>query len=583
MGILVNLSLILLLTFWTFVSQGIQLPAESFYLEGANILIEPESVVAVHDSYTTQTFSVHFPGLTQFRLPKKAVNCSHVGSDYSGLITKIQTHFSEFLATLPTGENEERREPCSINPLSCFHLGNQNSRRKRVVPLILGVAGVAAVSTALYYHVGYKEMETHINSLTENQGALIDHIQKQESNMEEWQQLTHEILVKVEKRLNKIFERIDALECKQDLEHVLNLWAHQLTLEIAEIKSYLEDIIEGTIPRSLINLKILSTRILMRPEYGTESIYLSDPSLFYTLSKSYLLRVDLANNIVSFLMVTPLVNLKDISILYKSHNLGWENQSLLHKYEVPKTFFTMGEGDTLSVVDSELNSCKSLEYLFICNTKRFSSSIGTTCLESLIKNNSGTSCKILVQSNPPIISPTIVRSGIIVRSYSKIEMYKKIRGLNLKRVRDYETTPLHPKFFPFQDDISIKIDGNIFSSARIALDIHYKYFTPNVSTEDYSSWKDNLAGDIDTDLQNLIKLNKEMSRYVFNPNFSINKHHGKWGFVIGVLIASILLGMWIVIRRRRSAIRRHPKILVSSGRSDTDNKSIVTFNLGSST
>lgn len=96
--------------------------------------------------------------------------------------------------------------------------------------------------------------------------------------------------------------------------------------------------IRGEVTEFLISRELLLTKVLNKTDMQ-ESVYKSDPGLFYSTSTSFLTHISEENKTLYFLIVTPKSTLTDVSSVYTTHNFGCIDANALNKIEVPTEFY----------------------------------------------------------------------------------------------------------------------------------------------------------------------------------------------------------------------------------------------------
>lgn len=86
-------------------------------------------------------------------------------------------------------------------------------------------------------------------------------------------------------------------------------------------------------------------------------MYVQDPSLFFSLSHSLMLRADPKGKILYFMVITPLIKASDFSPLYTILNIGWVRGGITYKYSVPESAYFLTEKNKFEIASFSKSHC----------------------------------------------------------------------------------------------------------------------------------------------------------------------------------------------------------------------------------
>lgn len=199
-----------------------------------------------------------------------------------------------------------------------------------------------------------------------------------------------------------------------------------MSFYIEKIKQHLHTAISGSVTDFLISYTL---KILNKPDFK-DSIYIQDPSLFYSLSHSFMLRADSKGKILYFMVMTPLIKASDVSLLYNILNIGWVRGGITYKYAIPESAYFLTEKNKFKIASFSKSHCTVRNGFKLCRSREVVIDQKSECLSTLIFNGNPSKCRVLVTSLINQCSIHRFLSGVLLKSCPIATVITKFRGIS---------------------------------------------------------------------------------------------------------------------------------------------------------
>lgn len=539
---------------------------ESVYYKNLGILVEPTSMVVSYDDKIYHRF--------YFSLPLK--NSSHRYPLCNGptrdmkertpIERILKSKIDQLIGIIPTTDHKILQNGCSNifnfckNPV--YNLTSENHiprsgrknrsnkkgrREKRVAQFLAAGAGLALTSISGYYIWKHgedldklkEEIRNYQNSQNRHQLSLFE--------IKEW---SHNLTSKLSNNFAIIEREMERSYCSNPQQvfssGILSI-LNNLNIEIDSLMQ----MINGKVSPHIIDGSVLEKIISSNTDL-MDSIYKTEPGLFYQIGSSILFDISYEPLTFGFLLEIPLIRKDQVSPKFDIHNIGWIENDILYQVETPESFYLFKsiDDDSHRAIGLSSKHCSQNLGIYICDNSNSLYDQRVTCINDIVFSYRLESCDIRIERNNKHFHRIInkAKSGILIRNAQSIEVLDSI-GKHLHSIKDYSPTNEWTTFVSYKDFDIIIIDKVLIHSPKYF--VTHKDYSINVSFPDYiSTAKTKLL------LQNMPILKLSQLNGIDPLSFeTLTAGHSFSGVSMGidiVLFVIIVLLVYLIYRMRRN-------------------------------
>lgn len=314
------------------------------------------------------------------------------------------------------------------------------------------------------------------------------------------------------------------------------------SMVISTFKQQFHDAMDGKVTDFLVTESFLKSHILSRPELRVTA-YSVDPGLFYSTSTSLLYKVDVEKEIAPYFLVSiPIILGKDISPIYGISNMGWINDGIHYRVDLPKKVYCYTENTEICPMSPSLDQCRTNHGYHVCPSSGSFRSHPEQCLENIIHYNSTEGCQILANKKEVTCDVSISKGGI---GYRPCDQVLKIRYLRqVQSVTKVIQSKNQFNYIRYQDFKQLSINGKLYNTKTY----NFKAVEGTLHLDDFKPSFDidhTVLSDLDTDINDLKQKTEEMR---ITHLYKLHQHiqNNNEGYLMGGLLFASVIGVVVL-------------------------------------
>lgn len=451
---------------------------ESIGIDKIGVIAEADKAVLTPKKYIF--YNLHF-GIQNLHIDsemlKKHPCFENSSNQIISMIVMEGYSFESLLSTLPTKPQLVSGDKCMDDPGTCVNqIINKKTRKKRFVESI-----IIGLSNALFTFVSHKDLNGKIEKLREE-------INVQQNQISSWKKEAIITYYTVQKYAARNHEHLANLTCISDLRFTLTEYLFQVQSYYTKMRDLIVMALNNQISRDLIQLTDLMGIFLTKKEL-INTIYSRNPHLFYVLSNVFLSHYNTSTSTLTMTISIPQIEEDDVSMLYKVYNYGWEEDGIRHRYDLPQEYFTIYEDLNTLYVETSQALCRTVGTIQLCDTGSYIHSAKSSCLQSIMDNQTeNANCEVLVSKLSIIDQVIPIRSGILVYGSKTIETGIMIKGhptiQTKKHQKDFEVN-----FYKYKPHQFIKVGSSYYREKSNAEDIKLMTRAPLFHAKKFIDYK----------------------------------------------------------------------------------------------
>ncbi|UHK03260.1 MAG: fusion glycoprotein [Hangzhou scotinophara lurida lispivirus 1] len=513
------------------------------------LLIEPTGVVVSYDTTKYASIIIHFPGLS------KMTNNMICGKNLSEQLYRstVKHQIKMLFDQVPSTTHSIMVDYCNHHHSLCLDL-ESNRPKRQIFMTIAALTGIAGLATSAYDWFKSNELKSHLEDVSKHIEKIDNKIVETDQALYTITKLSNDIIKKSSLSFHNYHNLITQMACRQgstDSFIFQSLSTHNIEFELMA----LQKMINGNPDSYLINAELVNNLLESNTELRS-CIYKEDMSVFYQVVKSNLIYTDIDKSLFAFLLEIPIIHQTMISPFYKVYNGGWISQGILHKMNLPKSFYlyaTEEDRDFHAVSLGEGNCWKRNE-IIVCDNSKHMLTEDMICLNSLLRNSTYDTCDIKVSK--------IMRESSVIKSYSGVLIVGDIEvklissaGSEFNYITNNAQVSNYTKFYPYTDFKQIIVGNTIINSNRDKIPVVHRNDDVMVQTNLDLTWMESFLSDKPWSSLKEIKAYKASGwdLYHTTASYSINK----WSWLIWGLTAGILIIVTLLYWLQRRSLRDH--------------------------
>lgn len=468
------LSIIVILTIG--VALGIEIPNKVWVSPDTGIVMEPETLAFHYDDVYYQTIGIKIDPAIDNKALQEATKslCTlgpirlNISSSLGIAVDTLFAHFSVQFSSLDT-------HICRSTEIDCF-LGKDfptydsqgggtmttHKREKRFIGAALAlIGGLSAIGAGIYTYISHEEVKNHLMEIESHVSGLQEKYIKTLGTQGQYNQVSESMFVKLYHGILNNENLLASTICNLNRVDDFKLTYLDMSFYIEEIKQQLHTAVSGSVTDFLISYSLLQEKILTKPDFK-DSLYVQDPSLFYSLSHGVLLRADSKKKILYFMVMTPLIKASDVSPLYNILNIGWIKGGVNYKYSVPESAYFLTEKSKFEIASFSRSHCTTRNGFKLCRSREVVIDQKSHCLSNMIFNNNASTCRVSIASTVNQCSIHRFLSGVLLRSCPMATVITNFRGIS--KTLQIRAKPDQSLFFKNTDFQPLVVGDDIVTS-----------------------------------------------------------------------------------------------------------------------
>lgn len=435
-------------------------------------------------------------------------------------VCSIGVYLDEYLnKTFIDDQLSYLQNPEEIKKLWCnYKQMNCSTRSKRFLGVALLGAGIFVEGVLSSYNlIQNNDLKHDFNDYRKVSSEAIVHLdQENKILLREAQNMTNYV--------ESLFHQITTNDCK----------LYQ-TLFQEKVNKKIDSIIKagnGKVTPTFLPIKTL--RLIISNNYlFHNSIYKTNPSLFYETVRSVLIQRDDKGYNYDYILMVPLISTNKIAKIYDVVNVGWGDLNNNYYYGLPRRFVAIKSEGTYYPFLYDDTNCKLVENIMVCNTRNIQFDQKSQCLSDILLSNKTELCSKYVISGKMKQSNYYMNHGILLTGYGKIEY---VRSLDDKRFIFHKAEEVnHHKFIKYDTYKMLRYHNQLYHTRQIVGNYTYvdimKFDTSFIPKETHFYFHTDLD-----DINDILRKNHPLSN-------DFNLTH----FILSIVFIIILLFLIIVI------------------------------------
>jgi hypothetical protein len=430
---------------------------------------DTEGVLALTTEYVHTTFVMdlgsHFKQMLVIFNSGTFINCPELPSYKKKLITEFNSFKADMMYCFPITKNSSLlNSMCSLTKGTCPQTMMVN-RGKRFLPVLGAISGLLGVGLSIYNTISSSHVKESISLIEKNQINIKNHLSKLTTDVAILRDSSHRMIITMHHLGEDLLNVHHDLTCRKMSDGIysgaLLPWSSVIRNTVVRGINSLN---KGDLTPDLLSSTKIKT-VIEEHESLRDSIYKNDPGLIYRMSST--LPVSFTEEgVLTFIVSIPVLKPKDVGPLVKITNVGWRNNSLFYKLDLPE--FVMLKKHSISkieVVPINSKSCSITPGVWLCNTVGINIASQSICLLNLITSKTlSPSCSVMSRKIPTEDHAVSTASGVWV-----VHNNEDIKSLRLqdKKVIGSSVIKQHSEgvtFLPYSDyDLLVMRDITIES------------------------------------------------------------------------------------------------------------------------
>ncbi|UHK03041.1 MAG: hypothetical protein QKV07_gp1 [Guiyang lispivirus 2] len=309
---------------------------------------------------------------------------------------------------------------CEHEPDFCYLTNSTSRLRNKRFIFTAGAAlgaGMGAFGYWLYDKIAGNSATEAIKTLKDHHNVLVEKVNMQDQAILRISATLKElwsVAIQAKEEITRLKTRYTCLE---DETHIITKTLPYISIIPNQFHRAINDLLRGKVSPDLISYNQLK-EFLKNTIQFEDTVYREEGALFYQLSHSIPVEVDLSQHLITFLIQVPKITFESTGILYKLNNFGVHLKNIATRVRLPDYIarFRMPDRSTMYSTITE-TQCEKSPGLWLCGQSAFDFSYNPHCIIGILKDNSTLKCSL--ESRLNYIDPDILVTKSVVFYHSE--------------------------------------------------------------------------------------------------------------------------------------------------------------------
>ncbi|AJG39109.1 ORF1 [Lishi Spider Virus 2] len=557
----------ILIIFISMLSPGLFIERyHPIFFEKYGVLIEPNGVVTSYDKVKYVTLIYHFPGL------QKAVTPSHCNRNASEQLYRntLKHQIKIMYDLIPSSTHTIMSNYCSKHHALCLDLEKKDRPKRQIIAAIAALSGIAGLAISAYDWISSSELKNHLDKVSEHITKIDNKLIIQENLDYKLTKLSNDIIKKTSMSFENYHKFVKEYVCQSSQFN--NFLSHHVATTHLEMElQALQRLINGEPDSYIINAETLES-ILSSDTEVERSIYSSDPSLFYQVVRSNLIHSDIEKSLFAFILEVPIIQETMISPLYKVYNGGWESKGILHKIDLPDSFYLYSSLDDVDyhAISLGKSNCWKRNEVVVCDNSKHMMTEDMICLNSILKREYYDSCDIKFSKFTRRKFVVKALSGVLVCGDLEVKIITSA-GSQFHYIKNNKQENNYTKYYSYNEFKQIIVGNTIVSTNINKMPIVRRNDTISVNFDYDLKWADKILHERPWTSLKEINLLKDSGFEQYHGTISHNLN--QWSVFLWVtIILCLIILIYLLIASRRKITSLEDRLKLTNGIIKLSNK-----------